>query len=188
MKTLYHGSIYAFDTIDLQKGKGYKDFGRGFYATAVKKHADSIAKRNKQIVDQKENIIKRKNPEYKKIIYYPYRYNLEFDDSCLTNSDLNVLIFKKADVEWMKFILANRKSSKTIHNYDIVIGPTADENTTTIINNYKKELIKNKYSDEILERLVRELEPENLPKQYFFGTDKALKYLKFARIRREIVS
>ena len=188
MKKLYHGSIYVFETIDLQKGKGYKDFGKGFYATAIQRHADSIAKRNKQIAEQKEETIRRKNKAYKKKIYYPYRYNLEFDDSCLTDGSLEVLIFEKADIEWVKFILANRKSSKTTHNYDIVIGPTADENTTTIINNYKEELIRSDYSNKVLERLIRELQPENLPKQYFFGTDRALKYLKFARIRKEIVS
>ena len=33
----------------------------------------------------------------------------------------------------------------------------------------------------------KDLEPENLPKQYFFGTDKALEKLRFKQIRREIV-
>lgn len=35
MKPLYHGTIYDFDEIDVSVGKGYKDFGKGFYATAV---------------------------------------------------------------------------------------------------------------------------------------------------------
>jgi hypothetical protein len=29
---LYHGTIYEFDTVYVIKGKGNKDFGRGFYA------------------------------------------------------------------------------------------------------------------------------------------------------------
>lgn len=62
----------------------------------------------------------------------------------------------------------NRKSEYTRHNYDIVIGPTADDETTTIINYYEPMLIKCKYSDEILKQLISELRPENLPKQYFF--------------------
>jgi len=35
--------------------------------------------------------------------------------------------------------------------------------------------------------LIKELEPENLPKQYFFGTNHAIKMLHFKKIRREIV-
>ena len=29
-KILYHGSIYEFDKIDVNRGKMYKDFGKGF--------------------------------------------------------------------------------------------------------------------------------------------------------------
>lgn len=73
------------------------------------------------------------------------------------------------------------------HDYDIVIGSTADENTVTVINAYKEELIGTDYADEVLERLIKELHPENLPKQYFFGTDVAIKTLRFKNVRREIV-
>ena len=45
MKPLYHGTIYEFDEIDVTAGKGYKDFGKGFYATAVPMHAEKLAKR-----------------------------------------------------------------------------------------------------------------------------------------------
>lgn len=34
MKRLYHGTTEKFDIIDQSQGKGYKDFGKGFYATA----------------------------------------------------------------------------------------------------------------------------------------------------------
>ena len=50
MKALYHGTIYDFDDIDVSAGKGYKDFGKGFYATAVPSHAERLAIRNKNIV------------------------------------------------------------------------------------------------------------------------------------------
>ena len=44
MKRLYHGTIYEFDEIDVSAGKGYKDFGKGFYATAIPSHAEKLAK------------------------------------------------------------------------------------------------------------------------------------------------
>lgn len=83
--------------------------------------------------------------------------------------------------------MLNRDSDSTIHDYDIVIGPTADENTVTIINSYKEELILTNYADEILDDLIKELEPENLPKQYFFGTSAAIQKLQFKENRREIL-
>lgn len=181
---LYHGTTEIFDIIDPSRGKGYKDFGRGFYATRRKEHAESIAKRNKKIKMERQNKIIQRNPNYKKVAYNAYRYNLIYSEK---TEGLNVKIFKTADVEWAKFILMNRRSEFTGHNYDIVIGPTADEETTTIINQYEPLLIKNDYCDEILKQLVSELKPENLPKQYFFANEKAIATLKFCPEKRRIV-
>ena len=87
----------------------------------------------------------------------------------------------------MRFILKNRSSDISLHDYDIVIGTTADENTVTIINFYKEELLATNYAEKVLETLINELEPENLPKQYFFGTNVATEKLCFKKNRREIV-
>lgn len=188
MKDLFHGTTFDFTEIDITQGKGYKDFGKGFYATAVKSHAESIARRNKRRLEIREAGLKRRNPKYKEKKYQAYRYNLEFDDSCIDNpSDLKVKIFRTADKEWMRFILQNRDSDISTHDYDIVIGPTADENTVTIINSYKEELTATNYADEVLESLIKELRPENLPKQYFFGTEKAIKRIRFKKVRKEII-
>ncbi len=188
MKDLFHGTTYDIKEIDITQGKGYKDFGKGFYATAVKNHAESIAKRNKYRLEAREASIKQRNPGFKTKVYQAYRYNLEFDDDCLNNPGvLKIKVFKTADKEWIRFILKNRDCEVSNHEYDIVIGPTADENTVTIINSYKEELIASNYADEVLEELIKELKPENLPKQYFFGTDAAIKTLRFKKVRREIV-
>ena len=188
MRDLYHGSVYDIDEINITKGKGYKDFGKGFYATSVKKHADNIAIRNKRIIEMRQIKIKQRNPQYKIKIYQAYRYNLDFDDECLNDpGELKIKIFSKADCEWIRFVLQNRESDESMHDYDIVIGPTADENTVTIINSYKEELIASNYANDLLDALVRELKPENLPKQYFFGTQAAIEKLKFKRLRREII-
>ena len=57
MEDLFHGTKYDFKEIDVTIGKGYKDFGRGFYATSIKGHAESIAWRNKFILESKEDNI-----------------------------------------------------------------------------------------------------------------------------------
>ena len=141
MKKLYHGSLSAFDEIDLSAGKGYKDFGKGFYATAVEKHAERLA----------------------------------------------IKIFTTADAEWLRFIVANRKSPASVHDYDIVIGPTADAQTTTIINEHMEELEESGFGEDVCDKVIAELMPENLPKQYFFGTEEALKTLKFDKIKRQVI-
>lgn len=188
MKDLFHGTTYDLSEIDVAMGKGYKDFGKGFYATSVKSHAESIARRNKRILEAREVMIRQRNPKYRTKTFQAYRYNLEFDDSCIDNPEnLKIKVFKEANREWVRFVLMNRDSDSTMHDYDIVIGPTADENTVTVINSYKEELIATNYADEVLDALIKELEPENLPKQYFFGTSAAIQKLRFKKNRREIL-
>lgn len=47
-------------------------------------------------------------------------------------------------------------------------------------------LVASNYADEVLDALIEELEPENLPK-HFFGTTAAIQMLRFKKVRREIV-
>jgi hypothetical protein len=44
--TLYHGTVYDFDTIDIKQGRRYKDFGQGFYCSETRNQAVGIAIRN----------------------------------------------------------------------------------------------------------------------------------------------
>lgn len=100
MRDLFHGTTYDINEIDVMRGKGYKDFGKGFYATPIKSHAENIAKRNKRIIEAREAKIRKRKPDYKTRIYQAYRYNLEFDDSCISNpGSLNIKVFREADRE-----------------------------------------------------------------------------------------
>jgi hypothetical protein len=183
LKKLFHGSIADFDAIDVNAGKGYKDFGKGFYATAVPSHAERIAIRNKQIAEKRQEYLVR----YKDIKRQPivaYRYNLLYNEQ---DDNLKVKIFEKADKDWLRFIIANRKNEDSTHEFDIVIGPTADAETTTIISEYYDELEESDYSDEVCEKVLRELKPENLPKQYFFRSQKAIETLSFDKVKRQVV-
>lgn len=85
VKDLYHGTVYDITEIDVTRGKGYKDFRKGFYATPIKKHAESIARRNKRIMEEKEARVRKRNLQHKINTFHAYRYNLEFDDSCIDN-------------------------------------------------------------------------------------------------------
>lgn len=104
MKDLYHGTVYDITEINVHQGKGYKDFGKGFYATSIKSHAENIVRRNKRIIETREAKIQKRNPQYKTNVYHAYRYNLEFDDSCIENpEELKIKIYEKADRETIFF-------------------------------------------------------------------------------------
>ena len=183
MINLYHGSIYSFEEIDISKGKGFKDFGKGFYATADPAHADRLALRNKSIEERRQQVMKDNNLGKKEVVV-AYRYNLLFSEE---TSNLKIKVFEKADKEWLRFILENRKNSGCAHDFDIVIGPTADAQTTKVISDYLVDLEDSCYSDEICDKVISELMPDNLPKQYFFRTEKAIKTLTFDKVKRQVV-
>ena len=184
MKKLYHGTICSFDEIDVDAGKGYKDFGKGFYATAVPSHAERLAKRNKRIAEKRQVLLMRRENSQKHNELVAYRYNLIYSED---TTRLRVKIFEKADKEWLRFILQNRKCAGSAHDYDIVIGPTADAETTAIINDYYEELEESNYADDVCEKVIAELQPENLPKQYFFRTKEALLTLSFDKVKRQVI-
>jgi hypothetical protein len=92
---------------------------------------------------------------------------------------LNVKRFASADRQWLKFIIQNRMSRTRRHNYDIVIGPTANDDTRTSIRAVMNAANGAILSDAALDLLIQMLEPDNLPEQYYFGTNKSAGLLKF---------
>ena len=72
----------------------------------------------------------------------------------------------------------NRRNRTRIpaHNYDIVIGPIADDAVGFQIRRFTSGLID---MDMFVEELVEELKyMKGITIQYFFGTEKAIRYLK----------
>ena len=175
---LYHGSIYDFTQIDVRFGNKFKDFGPGFYTTGRRDHAERIAIRNM-------NILNNRAENQRFSIDRAYIYRFEFNSNNIDG--LKILKFDTADIMWVKFIILNRKSATKVHPYDIVIGPTADTYTMTVLNRYMGSINKNT-PDSIYLQIIRELKPTKLPKQYYFGTNKAVsQVLKFDDTWRDII-
>lgn len=162
---LYHGSTYLFDKIDVRKGKPYKDFGRGFYLTKVRSHAQRIAFRNKHLEEQKYRV----NCE-------AYMYVFELNLNLLSN--FKVKEFRTVDFDWLEFVIDNRIVRDRAHNYDIVIGPTADDDTMLVINAYLDGLYGEVGSDRALDTLLQNIEAENLPGQFCFLSNEAAAILE----------
>ncbi len=159
MLKLYNGSNVAIDKIDLTLGHINKDFGKGFYLTTLLNQAKEMAKRKaNQYLDAK-----------------PVVTTFLFDDTVLKSDELNVKIFQEVSEEWAMFILQNRKASRTgfKHDYDIVVGPIADDGVVQQLDLYEMGIIT-------LPQLVEALRYRDLNNQYFFGTERAI--AKLAKI------
>ena len=168
---LYHGTTYDFTAIDVGRGKPFKDFGQGFYATQSHESAINMAIRNRDIELRR---LKRRGIT-REITTWLYTY--ELDESKLES--LNVKRFGRADKEWVLFVTNNRTHNPHRHSYDIVIGPTANDQTNPTIQTYLNEGYGEVGSDRAIEILIEFLEPYNFPRQFFFGTQRATDLLAF---------
>ncbi|MBR3895429.1 MAG: DUF3990 domain-containing protein [Bacteroidaceae bacterium] len=154
---LYHGSNTEIHAIDLNQSMRGKDFGQGFYLSADQRQAEEMA-------------------TFKTLQFggCPIVNAFEFDETLLSNSLLNTKIFDDYSLEWAEFIFANRNNMTDIpiHEYDIVYGPIADDRVGVQIRN----LIEGNITiDVFLERLKY---IKGITFQYYFGTQRAINYLK----------
>lgn len=152
---LYHGSNVEIESIDLARGRRGKDFGKGFYA-----NPDYM-----QAVEFCSSVIRREG------VGIPTVTSFDFDESAL--NVLNVMRFDGYSKEWAEFILLNRNntSDAPAHDYDIVVGPIADDGVGTQIRRLSRGFIT-------FDAFLEELKYSKVSIQYFFGTEEAIKYLK----------
>jgi hypothetical protein len=170
MITLYHGTTFDFTDIDVTQGKPFKDFGRGFYLTQVFDHARNLALRNRSLEERRNSEIGVKS--HVATYVYIYEFDIQRADT------LNVKRFESADREWLKFIILNRTNRERKHNYDLVIGPTANDDTRASIRTVTNAANGAILNDTALDLLLTLLEPDNLPIQYYFGSNNAAKLLE----------
>lgn len=152
---LYHGSNVEIESIDLARGRRGKDFGKGFYA-----NPDYM-----QAVEFCSSVIRREG------VGVPTVTSFDFDESAL--NVLNVMRFDGYSKEWAEFILLNRNNTSDVpvHDYDIVVGPIADDGVGTQIRRLSRGFIT-------FDAFLEELKYSKVSIQYFFGTEEAIKYLK----------
>lgn len=131
---VFHGSNVRVETIDLAKSGDFKDFGKGFYVTKIRKHAHQRAM---QIA--RESGGKAVITEFKYYELYPERVNLSLKRFNISK-------------EWIEFVIMNRNReiAQPAHNYDIIEGPIANDKITRQIQRY----IQGKISiDALIEKL-----------------------------------
>lgn len=154
LQILFHGGSHIVEMPEIREPKRSLDFGKGFYLTTSKEQAEKWVR----------NRLDKNNP-----IGYVNTY--EFEREIATNN-LKIKIFEEANEEWVEFVLANRMQEYFTHDYDIVIGPVADDKVYTQFSLFEMGLISKK-------DLINNLMTYRLVDQYLFHTENALPYLKY---------
>lgn len=148
---VYHGTCSEFEKVDLSKSHNRRDFGKGFYTTILQSQSKEWAYRL--------SLREKKND------YYVYEFAFEEVPA------LNVKRFDRLNEEWLEFIKINRSKGGLQHDYDVVIGPVAGDNTMETVQLYMANILT---ATEAVERLRY----NNVNNQVSFHTEKALQYLK----------
>ena len=150
---LYHGSNTAIARIDLARCKPYKDFGQGFYLTEIEEQAVQMARRTAAIYGGE-----------------PVVTAFGFDEvAAMADGALSVKRFAEPNEEWALFVMA--KGAHPVHDYDIVIGPVADDTIATLFRNFEDGIID-------LPMLVAGLRYKKVSSQYLFHSACAVQYLE----------
>lgn len=152
---LYHGSNTIVDNPKILAAKRPLDFGEGFYLTSNKQQA----------ADWAAKVIFRSGMKNNK---YVNRYEFDLERA---KAELTVIRFDVADEKWLDFICANR-SGKPTGDYDVVIGPVADDRVYRVVVEYEN-------GDMEKERALKELKTEALCDQILFHTERSLEYLTY---------
>ena len=154
---LYHGSNVIIEQVDFARCHPFKDFGRGFYLTDNISHARNMAFRRCARIGGKECVTE---------------FEFDYENAA---QDLKIKIFDKPSEEWAEFVMTNRNEAieHPAHDYDIVIGPIADDSVVMSFRLYQDGYIS-------ISELVKRLEYKELSTQYFFHNTEAISYLNRA--------
>ncbi len=155
MKTvLYHGSSEIIVSPEIREPNRTLDFGKGFYLTTSREQTERLV-RNRMTTVWPKGFVN----------------SYSFDKDILKES-LKIKSFGDANDEWVDFVMKNRMMQGFEHDYDIVIGPVADDKVYAQFSLFEGGIISK-------ETLVAELKTYKLADQYLFHTEKSLKFLEF---------
>jgi len=152
---IYHGSDVVVEKPKILQSTRLLDFGIGFYITSNKEQAVRWAEK-----------VSLRNNTGKKFLSV-YTFDLE-----KSKKEFNVIEFTSADEKWLDFITANRSGKEISEEYDIVIGPVADDNVYLTVKLFETGVLDK-------EEALKRLKIEKLFNQLLFHTEKALEICEF---------
>lgn len=154
---LYHGSDVIVDKPIIIAADRPLDFGGGFYLTSDKEQAQKWARR----------VMFRNNSS----VCYVTTFDFDLEH---VDKELKLLRFDGATRDWLEFVCANRSGKVLGRDYDIVIGPVADDRVYSVVVRFEN-------GEYELDEALKRLKVETLSDQVLFHTEKALKHLRFVK-------
>lgn len=155
---LFHGSNVEVKEPKLLPSKRLLDFGVGFYLTTDYEQAKKWAVRTTN---------RRENGKPTISVFLIEKSEMR---------KLKLLVFEKANKEWLQYVSANRTDKLINDDYDIVTGPVANDQAIRTVNNY----LKGYFNEDIAIQLLL---PQKLKDQYAFKTENALNILEFKEVQ-----
>lgn len=152
---IYHGSDVIVETPNLARSRKTLDFGSGFYTTMNREQA----------VEFSRKVAIRNKHEKRFVSVY------DFDEESAMPV-LNILRFSEPDKNWLDFVHQNRSGKYKGTNFDITIGPVANDDVFTTFILFEQNILNT-------EQTLEALKVKKLYNQYVFKTEKALSFLKF---------
>ena len=151
---IYHGSNMIVNQPRIIEQNRFLDFGTGFYTTTNKSQAENftikVAKRRGGI---------------------PILNIYEIDDNLL---NYEIKEFEKPNEEWLDFVSDNRNGVCINIEYDLIIGPVANDDVYRTFQLYSLGLFTK-------EQALETLKIKQLYNQYVFKTETIMSNLKFIR-------
>ena len=104
---------------------------------------------------------------------YGYVSVYEFDEDA-ARSESKIFQYTGADMEWLQFVIHNRRGNWMNDGTDIHVGPVADDNVYRSIRLFETGVLD-------AEDTIKRLKTEVLHDQWAFHSEKALTYIRFVR-------
>lgn len=153
---LYHGSNMVVEKPRIINQNRYLDFGYGFYTTTNKTQAENFARK----------VVVRRGGTPIVNVY-------EIDDNIGSNI-LKIKRFNSPDEEWLDFVSLHRNGIYSGEQYDLIIGPVANDDVYRTLQVYSSKLLTK-------EQTLETLKIKKLFNQYVFSTNTAISLLKFIK-------
>lgn len=150
--TLYHGGLDIVEQPQILEPNRPLDFGSGFYTTTSLLQAERWTKARME-----QSKVGR---GYINIFEY------------IPAKGLHTRTFRTANEPWVDFVHANRSVQGYTHDYDIVIGPVANDNVYLSFNLYEAGIITKR-------ELIRRLKAYKLVDQLLFHSERSLATIRF---------
>jgi hypothetical protein len=154
---LYHGSnVIVEKPVILPKQVRSLDFGPGFYTTTNREQAADFARK----------VMIRTKTNTRFVSVY------EFMDEPVAK-ELDILRFSAPDEIWFDFVLQNRRKLYSAKQYDLIIGPVANDDVFTTLQLFENGILSRGQA-------IDALKIKNLYDQYTFASERSVSLLEFS--------